>query len=182
MNPAYFEKPTFNLANFTQDFEYDKYFLEKTIFFDKNIKKIILPISYFSFFLDLDTSIEGWRKYFYAHSCDYPIDKILDINNFSSIIPYSSKPRLFKSIFSYYFKCDLKSSWSDSGWGDFSDGRSLDLDSIGSNAAKIHSGNGLMYFGRNLQLFKDILEICNKNYKSFFVYAARSYFLPNTFG
>lgn len=52
INPAYFDGVTFNLSFMSQSPKYDCFLLEKWGDNYKNLKTIIVPISYFTFFFD----------------------------------------------------------------------------------------------------------------------------------
>jgi hypothetical protein len=167
LNPEYFEEPTLNLANVSQDLKYDKYIFDKSIENIKDLKTVILPISYFSLFEDLDFGIEYWRKYFYIHWFDYPAEELLDIINYSIIISYPSKIELLKVVYHYYFKGDFKPTWSDSGWGiNHPDEQQEDLVKTGKKYAELDDVKYTNFYNRNLMLLNDMLDICKeKNIK-----------------
>ena len=61
LNPEYFSKKTFNAAYVSQSLDLDYEILKKYDSKLKNLKTVIVPISYFSLFETLDTDVEKWR-------------------------------------------------------------------------------------------------------------------------
>ena len=52
INPVYFTSKAFNLANASQTLNYDKEILFKEIGKLPNLKNVVIPVSYFSFYFD----------------------------------------------------------------------------------------------------------------------------------
>lgn len=71
----------FDIANNSQDLTYDFLIVNKYIPRMKNLRLVIIPISYFSYETKLENSVEDWRKYFYFHFFHIPYS---DFNLFSS--------------------------------------------------------------------------------------------------
>lgn len=71
INPEFFTQNTFNCAGVSQSYDIDyeiiKLFTEQWI----NLEKIIIPISYFSFYFDLRSSPEEWRYDNYLRYWDF---------------------------------------------------------------------------------------------------------------
>lgn len=67
VNPLYFSSKTINLANASQSLYFDVALLEK--YADKlpSLKKVIIPVSYFSLFYDMNDGKEKMRAYAYYH-------------------------------------------------------------------------------------------------------------------
>ena len=93
IDPTYFSHIGFNLANVSQSIYYDKRLAIKYINKMPNLKLIIIPVSYFSFYLQIHDSKEEWRDYFYYHFCgiEYKDLPIFDIKRYSYIDLYSFK-------------------------------------------------------------------------------------------
>jgi hypothetical protein len=96
LNPRFFSQKTFNLANASQSIYYDKALLD--LYIDKlpKLKTVILSVSYFSFWYQLESSPEDWRKYFYYQYLNIPNQSInnLEFKAWSSIVLYSPKKTL----------------------------------------------------------------------------------------
>jgi hypothetical protein len=65
VNPEILSRHSFNLAFNSQDLYYDYNLIDKYKGDFKNLKCLILSISYFSLWYDLNEAPEKWRKYFY---------------------------------------------------------------------------------------------------------------------
>lgn len=63
VDPACVNVPSFNLANSSQNFKYDYYLLQNYASRYKQLKTVVLPISYFSFF---DAGYEESKEWWYA--------------------------------------------------------------------------------------------------------------------
>lgn len=76
IDPAALAVPAFNAANVSQDFRYDFYIFDKYRDLLTNLKYLILPVSYFSLWSDMEKGQEDWRirKYqIYMGEHRYPI-------------------------------------------------------------------------------------------------------------
>ncbi|KKP32371.1 MAG: hypothetical protein A2561_02495 [Candidatus Staskawiczbacteria bacterium RIFOXYD1_FULL_32_13] len=90
INPEYFSKNTFNIANSSQSIYYDMKIFEKYVLKFKKLKKVIIPISYFSLEYNF-SGPESWKEFFYKRV--YGIDpeiikKRFDIRNYSFLMLY----------------------------------------------------------------------------------------------
>lgn len=139
LNPEYFNANTFNASHISQSFSYDYAILEKYERQFSNLKTIILPVSYFSFFETLENGVESWRNKNYAI--------YYDINLVNSIWEYSEifKNRLdinIKRLISYYLKKESSITSSSLGWGiNYDKNPDINLDVSGKNTSKKHTIN-----------------------------------------
>lgn len=113
INPDYFQKEAFNLANVSQSLKYDMVLLEKYINQCSNLRYVILPISYFSFSEEMENSTEWWRiisyrLYMHCNQHKYSLKYNFEI----------SCPSIAKSKFIDYYilRKDLQNC-SDKGFG-----------------------------------------------------------------
>jgi DltD protein len=67
INPKYLQQPAFNLANVSQTLYYDKKLTEKFINKMPQLSTVVIGISYFSFFYEMQDISENWRCHFYNH-------------------------------------------------------------------------------------------------------------------
>lgn len=67
INPDYFSSTTLNLANASQSIFFDCALIEKYITSLPNLKQVIIPINYFSYYYDMNDSREKMRTYAYYH-------------------------------------------------------------------------------------------------------------------
>lgn len=76
VDPAVLSRPAFNAANVSQDLQYDYDIFNKYLPALTNLKYVVLPVSYWSFFTSLRNGPEDWRirKYqIYMGIRDYPL-------------------------------------------------------------------------------------------------------------
>ena len=85
LNPLYFEKRTFNMANVSQSLYFDELIFNQYIDSLPEVEAIVLSISYFTLSQEDDTSEDAWRKYYYKHQMglDVPIVSLFDVRNYS---------------------------------------------------------------------------------------------------
>lgn len=113
-NPEYFSNNTFNASHISQSLNYDFEIHKKYQDQFKNLKTIILPISYFTLFGKLEAGSESWRVKNYII--------YYDLNSSKSLIDYSEvlSNRInvnMKRIASYYILGNSTISCTDLGWG-----------------------------------------------------------------
>ncbi len=96
LNPAFFSKKTYNFANWSQSLYYDKAILDFYINKLPKLKTVILPISYFSMWYQLEDEADKWRIYFFYKEFNIPNDKIhyLELKAWSKTMLYPQKKAL----------------------------------------------------------------------------------------
>ena len=102
IKPDYFLPNSFNLAYSSQSLMFDKIILEKYINDLKNLKRVIIPISYFSLRKDIDLDEKSVRKYDYYryHDIDLDIIEFYEIEKYSIIVNKGFK-KSFKVVKDY---------------------------------------------------------------------------------
>jgi len=91
INPRFFSRPGFNLANVSQDIFYDTQLINLYQSQLKNLKLVIIPISYFSLEYQLDQSVEAWRMFFYNRFLGLPFEtepSLLEMRRYSLFAMY----------------------------------------------------------------------------------------------
>ena len=163
INPDYLDSKAFNLANVSQSLYFDDLLFKKHIDSLKNLKQIIMTISYFSLSKLENTEGDIWRKYFYSNQMDIrvPVISIFDVREYSL-----SLTRRFKfsvDFIKYYYDNEESLVGCDaSGWGvlyETTNGKSLDTESW--SAAKRHE-DFLWDFEDNIARLQSIIEYCKK--------------------
>lgn len=76
LNPKYFDRPAYNIANISQTIYFDKLLFNRHVERFKNLKWIILNIEYTSLSHQDNTSEDVWRKYFYQAHMDIEVSTI----------------------------------------------------------------------------------------------------------
>ena len=108
IDPTYLGKGSFNLANDGQSLYYDIKLTEKYLNKLTNLKCVIIPLSYFTFYYRMENSFAEPRQYNYYHTFGIspaaPLS-VFDINRYSYIASYT--PRIsFGIVFLNRFKAD----------------------------------------------------------------------------
>jgi hypothetical protein len=100
IDPEVISSKSFNLAYYIQDLYYDYMLFDKYKGKLKNLKCVILSISYFSLWFDLSESIEKWKKFFYKEyfginpKSNLSFSEIIDVKSYSFAFFYG-----FENVF-----------------------------------------------------------------------------------
>ncbi|MCG9970447.1 hypothetical protein [Christiangramia crocea] len=157
VDPSKLPQPAYNAAMFSQSIDYDYKVLVK--FEDEldNLENIILPISYFSLFTNLETGIEFWREK------DYNI--YYELGEFHSL--ELSKRNGFQNlirVYNYYLKGESYVQVNELGWGKKSGVASrYELIESGVQAAERHTANNFDLLSDQLNYLKKIIDMAEKN-------------------
>lgn len=89
INPDVLGHGSRNLANYSQDLYYDDMIFSKYKNELKNLKCILLSVSYFSLWYDVNCAPENWRKYFYKRTFDIPSKSPYSFSDLTDIKTYS---------------------------------------------------------------------------------------------
>jgi hypothetical protein len=90
IKPRALNQNAFSLAYVSQDLFYDTRLLLKYAPRARNLKLVIVPISYFSMESKLEDTIESWRCPFYHKVFGLPVADPLDVKNYSLIALYGA--------------------------------------------------------------------------------------------
>ena len=155
INPNHCTVNSYNAALSSQSIDYDYAILKKYESQFNHLKYIVIPISYFTLYSRLESSIEASLVKNYV--IYYNINTSNKFTNHFEVL--SSKPfALFKRLYSYYIQRNTRRC-AELGWGMNNDLRSdTDLLRSGKAAAFRHSGNINEYYELNVQVVKDIIE------------------------
>jgi len=99
INPSFFSYKGFNLANISQSLYYDKRLALKYIDQMPQLKLVVIPVSYTSFFHQLSDTKENWRDYYYYRFWGIKYDElpIVDSKCFSYVSLYTM-PEVLKMM------------------------------------------------------------------------------------
>ena len=121
INPKYFSQKTYNMAYVSQSLDLDYKILEKYQDRFKNLKTIIVDISYFSLYVTLETGLESWRAKNYNIYYDIPTSKAtnnfevltnkLDINYSRMKSYYTKKIKNDKAFIDSTFTAKMYNGW-----------------------------------------------------------------------
>ncbi|MDH7444974.1 hypothetical protein [Aquimarina sp. 2201CG14-23] len=163
VNPEYMDAKAFNLANSSQSIYFDELLFKKHIDSLKNLKQLIISISYFNLSQRENTKGDTWRKYFYSNQMDLevPIVSNFDIKEYSLALTKRFKGSV--ELINYYLDNGLSLVGCNSdGWGTrYSKIQDIDLCKNAVRRAKLHK-DGLQDFTRNLNRIQSIIAYCKK--------------------
>ena len=121
INPRYFSQKTYNMAYVSQSLDLDYKILEKYHNRFKNLKTIIVDISYFSLYATLETEAESWRAKNYNIYYDIPTSKVtnnfevltnkLDINYSRMKLYYIKRIKNDKAFIDSIFTAKMYNGW-----------------------------------------------------------------------
>ncbi len=159
LNPEYFSQKTFNAAYVSQSLDLDYEILRKYDLKLKNLKTVIIPISYFSLFETLETDVEKWRIKNYVIYYDLENTYQL-LDHFESLDNHIALN--VKKIIKYYVlnKSYITSSYL--GWGtNFNSKNKKTLN--GAFTAKKHTAKNFNLYDENIKSLQKIVTLCRKN-------------------
>lgn len=157
INPDYFSKHAFNAAYVSQSLKYDLFILNKYKNRLNSLNTLVLPISYFTLFSQLENGIEDWRtkNYMIYYGCHYHYDLKYNLE-----IIGSAPSLVFKKIYQF-FKRKNFITVSELGFGlAYSNSKQSDLIATGFEAARRHTTSNLDLLGTNLLLLNELIERC----------------------
>lgn len=166
INPAFFSSKTFNASYDAQTLNYDFEILMKYQSNFKNLKTIVLPISYASLFGKLEESHESWRvKYYTIYYGIYNSKSLID---YSEVLSSPTDMSLHR-LDSYYLLHNSTIFCTELGWGtNYMSENAIDIVKAGKEAANRHTEdiNDIKVktiFNENESVLKGLIEWCNNN-------------------
>lgn len=166
IRPEYIDGKTFNLANVSQEYTQDLFLLEYWQDKYKQLKKIIVPVSYFSLFINsIEDGDEWYRLRYYQIYMDYNKNLLNPRYNFElSHWPSAKKKfdKLFQTFDYNIIPCD---KW---GWGShyrLADKDRTNWDDIKTaiKRVEIHTTSNWKYVEENYTKLENIARFCKKH-------------------
>lgn len=161
LNPDYFTRPGFNAGHVSQTYDYDLAILQKFSQDLSNLKYIVLPVSYFSFYEKLSSSKESWR------SKDYCLYYGIKVSNY---LPYFTEmlngelAYKIKKLWTYYAKGMDNLACTQSGWGTaYRTSSSIDLEHAGRSAAQRHFRPDNHYFNEVSGILDSLISFAGRH-------------------
>lgn len=166
LNPEFFSKKTFNAAYVSQSLDLDYAILNTYQSELRNLKTVIIPISYFSLFETLETDVEKWRIKNYVLYYNLPnqynfTDNFETLNN-------DIKLNVKKAVKHYVLGKSFITS-SNLGWGNNYSSQ-IKKKINGAITAKKHTAKSFNLYSENLKSLQNIIYLCQKkNIKIIFI-------------
>lgn len=158
--PEFFAKKTYNGAHISQTYEYDYKLYMKFSKRFKNLKVLIIPVSYFSFTSRLQNSVESWRVKNY--SIYYKLFSNLKISSYFELLNGTLETN-FDRVISFYRDSIGNITSSSLGNGlDYTFENRLDLQETGKVSAARHTAQNFDEYEFNLKMLRNIIEDCEK--------------------
>ncbi|NND61645.1 MAG: hypothetical protein HKN48_00470 [Flavobacteriaceae bacterium] len=163
LNPEFFSRPTFNLANTSQSLYFDELLLEKHLDSLSNLKAVVLAISYFSLSQADNTSDDIWRKYFYQEQMDLEVPIISEIDPRGYSLALTRKFNRSYEFVKEYWQNGTALGCYENGYG-IQDSTDIvrDIERIAPIIAKKHE-NGSMEFDNAISRLERIIKRCAKH-------------------
>ena len=168
LNPIYFTSSTFNASHISQSYNYDLAIFKKKLFDFKNLKTVILPLSYFSLYGKLEEGSESWRVKNYV--LYYGFDNFKSISAHSEVLSHEFKINVERML-SYYRYKNSAITCSKLGWGvrdEFL--KQDDLNESGVSGALRHTQENLdnvdtkKIFTENLLIMQAFINECRTHH------------------
>jgi len=160
INPDLFNKSCFNLSQVAQTPEFDLKLFQHFLPQLPNLKVLIYPISYFSFYWDLQSSSEAWRLKNYA--IYYKIDAAQSLQNHFEILSVDPKNN-YKRIIDFYKHKKTEIGVTPRGWGfNCLAEYSANLDQTALESAKRHTNIDGPFFSKNASEVEEVIHICQQ--------------------
>lgn len=161
INPVYIDANSFNAAYVSQSLYYDYRILEKYEDDWARLKYIVVPVSYFSLFYQLEDSPESWRIKNY--SIYYSMRTTWHIADYSELLGNKLNINL-ERIYSYYFAGQTNMTSSALGWGGRA-GPEIEPDWVekGKTAAQRHTAASDIFFDENVDILQSIISFADRH-------------------
>jgi hypothetical protein len=160
LDPSCFETSTFNLANVSQPLKYDYYLLQHYAPSCKILKRIILPVSYFSLNgVDTEDGGDWWLAINYKRYMGCPYHSDFSKYNFEVSHPKVVQKKLLSIFLGSNIGCDslgrgsYESTNKPSGWDT----------SIATTEVKHHTTYDASLIGTQTHYLDDIAQYCNEH-------------------
>jgi predicted metal-dependent TIM-barrel fold hydrolase len=160
-NPDFMQAHAFNLAHIAQTPEFDLKLFQKFLPKLKNVKVLVYPISYFTFFWDLQSSSEAWRMKNYQ--IYYHVEAAQSFNDYFELLSISPEMN-FKRIKDYYLKHKTEVGVTPKGWGfNCLAQYAANLEETAITSAQRHTAQDWNYYSKNTKEVTQILQLAQKN-------------------
>jgi hypothetical protein len=174
LNPAYYSANCFNAGYVSQTLDYDVAILEKYDGKWNKLQSIVLPISYFTLFSTLETSVEAWRVKNYL--IYYGLNSSHKIKDYSEFLSNDNNINVAK-LYSYYWVKQNTISCSELGFGlDYNSKNQKDLEKAGIEASKRHTAANFNHFENNKKQLMRLIQFAKTRHIKVYLFTPPAYF------
>jgi hypothetical protein len=173
INPQYFSKNTFNTAHEYQSLKYDKFIFDKYKDNLKSLKAIVIPISYFSLFYELEEGEGAYRvkNYCSYYACPYhsSLKNNFEVMNGRSMI-------LFNMAKNYVFNDVDEIFTTPLGYGKMNRNTpTYDVEKTGLLSAQKQSDFKLENLGPNMERLESMIRDCQSKHVKVYLFLPPSW-------
>lgn len=158
INPDYISKKSYNAAYVSQSLDIDSYLLKKYDSQLKNLKCVVLPISYCTLVERLETTSEKWRINDYVRYFD--MDKNVGLDYFEMI-----GNKLWYNLYrllNYYILHKNPLLAEENGWRNRPFDEMVDMELSGKERAALHTIHDPECFLENTILLEEMIQYCSQ--------------------
>lgn len=173
VNPRWIVEPSFNSANVAQTLNYDYRIYAKYANQMKQLKCVVIPISYFTLFSRLEEGTEAWReKNYYLY---YGIETSPKLEHRFETLNTSSRVN-FGRLYDYYVSGRQTLRCSELGFGQaYMTAKQQNLIRTGELAARRHTKHGLPLLDYNRELLRKIILLAKAHGTQVIFYTPPAY-------
>jgi hypothetical protein len=174
LNPAYYSANCFNAGYVSQTLDYDVAILEKYDGKWDKLQSIVMPISYFTLFSTLETSVEAWRVKNYL--IYYGLNSSHKIKDYSEFLSNDNNINVAK-LYSYYWVKQNTISCSELGFGlNYNSKSQKDLEKAGFEASKRHKAANFNHFEDNKKQLMRLIQFAKTRHIKVYLFTPPAYF------
>lgn len=164
INPEYLQLKSFNLANISQSLLFDKIVLFQYKKLLPNLKRVIIPISYFTFAGLPETSVDKWRKYNYLHFMGCKSALVSRRNpKYYFVLLSKGTSQCISSVVNYLLFNKFLISCNEFGWCfTYRFESRINIEKNAESTINLHE-NGSLDFSQNIAILKEIIEFSKQN-------------------
>ena len=174
INPSYISMKSFNASYVSQSIDFDYEILKK---FEANwhrLKVIVMPVSYFTLFSNLETGKEKWRIKNYNIYYGMNVSRKIEYN---SELFGSSLVSNLEKMFAFYKDRKSFITGSNLGWGELYNSKNKkDLFNSAIVAANRHNSNNYENWNRNQQILQSIILFAKEKGIKILFYTPPAYY------
>lgn len=160
INPDFFSQNTFNLAHIAQTPEFDLKLFQHFLPQMPHLKLLIYPVSYFTFYWDLQSSAEAWRLKNYV--IYYDLDEAQSLQNYFEVLSVDPQ-RNYSRIMRFYKHKKTEVEVTPKGWGfNCLAEYSANLEQTASESAQRHTNIDGPFYSKNSSEVEEIVKICHE--------------------
>ena len=161
IDPVYFSSNTFNASYISQSLDYDLEILKMYWNSLENLESVVLSISYFTLFDNLEAGSESWRVKNYVIYCG--INSSNSLRDYTEILSNRFSVNL-KRLGSHYIKGNSNITCTELGWGvNYKSENSRDLIKTGKTAGLRHTRKNFQFLNDNIITLKTFIELCESH-------------------